>query len=119
MISSAVKTLFKALKGVVGWVWGMDRDEKIVADMRRRIEENRPISVSAEPESCPRCGYHKITSFVYGLPATGPDGKLKGDMQQRIDRDEIALGGCVISHDSPKWLCKNCRARFVLCTGDL
>ena len=52
-----------------------------------------------KPE-CPHCGSQDQVPIVYGLPT--------GDTFRRADRREVALGGCIISHDSPKWQCRAC-----------
>ncbi|MFA5890832.1 MAG: hypothetical protein WDA27_07765 [Actinomycetota bacterium] len=52
---------------------------------------------------CPTCGRNELIPIVYGLPL--------GDLFERSEAGEIALGGCTVSPDAPAQLCKNCAAR--------
>lgn len=45
------------------------------------------------------CGATML-AIVYGLPSP--------EFFESADREEIFLGGCVISSDSPKWRCPKC-----------
>jgi len=53
-----------------------------------------------KPERCPGCGSKKILDRVYGYPSP--------EMIIAENAGEIALGGCIISEDSPNWQCSDC-----------
>ncbi len=64
-----------------------------------------PIMVRRKPVKCPHCG-SKVLRIQYGLP--GPK------MMEAADRNEILLGGCCISEDSPDFGCPVCGQAFRL-----
>ena len=68
--------------------------DNIVRDVR--FDQNRG--------KCPNCGSRKVVPIVYGYPAE--------ETVQRQFRDEVELGGCVVTGDDPERACKDCRARF-------
>ena len=55
--------------------------------------------MSTRPK-CEVCG-SKMVPIVYGYP----DDKT----MQKAKEGKIALGGCVIRFNDPKWACTNCR----------
>jgi len=62
-------------------------------------------SLAAEPQ-CPKCGSTRVVQIQYGLPHFTPE------LKEAVRRGEVVLGGCVISADSPKWACRDCKNRF-------
>lgn len=54
----------------------------------RKMKQNNP--------SCKRCGAPTIP-IVYGYPSES--------MFREAERGMIALGGCIISHDNPRFQC--------------
>jgi len=54
-----------------------------------------------EVPHCPTCGSSNTREIVYGLP--GPDAT------DASRRDEIVLGGCVVTPESPEWRCNDCQ----------
>lgn len=59
---------------------------------------------SRKPRKCPSCGSGRIARIFYGLPDFSPE--LRAD----LDAGRIALGGCCISDDDPKWQCLECES---------
>ena len=59
-------------------------------------EKNQP--------GCPHCGDPKPLRIAYGYPTQR--------MFEALERGELALGGCVISSDSPTWRCRACRREW-------
>lgn len=62
---------------------------------------------------CEKCGSDKITEISYGLPGwltvdDERDPRIKELLNERL----IVLGGCIISADSPKYFCRNCKTKF-------
>jgi len=53
---------------------------------------------------CPQCGSKAVLTILYGLPA--------GEAVEEAKRGEIALGGCCISDDMPRWHCSHCAHRW-------
>ncbi|MCL2394530.1 MAG: hypothetical protein FWC87_07555 [Acidimicrobiaceae bacterium] len=47
--------------------------------------------------TCPECGAEAVR-IVYGMP--GPQ------LLEEMKAGRIALGGCVVSEENPKWACK-------------
>ena len=67
------------------------------------------LSLDFYPESqsinCPVC--HKsdqLIPIVYGRPGL--------HLQHKSEKGEVILGGCVVSANSPKFMCKRDEARF-------
>ena len=54
---------------------------------------------------CPFCESEETIPIVYGLP--GPE------LLAEAGRGEVALGGCVITFDSPDHKCTDCGAKFL------
>ena len=55
-----------------------------------------------DPLACHRC-QAAMVRVVYGFPG--------GDMFKAAERGEIALGGCVVGDDQPRWRCMSCDPR--------
>ena len=53
---------------------------------------------------CPSCGDREPQRIAYGYPSP--------DMWDSVQLGEIVLGGCMISSESPNWLCRNCGLRW-------
>ncbi len=51
---------------------------------------------------CNKCGSNNIALICYGLP------EFSDDLQKKIDKGEIVLGGCCISDNDPQWRCNIC-----------
>jgi hypothetical protein len=47
--------------------------------------------------TCPECGARAVP-IAYGEPT--------GDTLREAERGEVAIGGCLISEDSPHWQCE-------------
>ena len=50
---------------------------------------------------CPVCGASDARRIVYGLPAP-----------ELFDDPEVALGGCLVSDDAPRFRCRACGSDF-------
>jgi len=57
-----------------------------------------------KPRACSQCGGRNVLTISYGLPSP--------ETFASAERGEIALGGCVIEINAPRWECGNCKARF-------
>ena len=58
----------------------------------------------SKPKKCPRCKSNRVASILWGMPA------YSEDLQEKIDAGKVALGGCCLSEDDPKWRCADCHA---------
>tara|TARA_B100000676_G_scaffold277669_1_gene299497 strand:- start:273 stop:473 length:201 start_codon:yes stop_codon:yes gene_type:complete len=58
-----------------------------------------------QKKQCPECKSEKIMPIKYGY-IDNPEA-LK-----QIENGEFATGGCLISEDSPKWECGECKNQF-------
>ena len=55
---------------------------------------------------CSKCKSTNIVPIVYGLPSA--------ELQEKINRGEVASGGCLIYGGEPNWKCKDCTEEFHL-----
>jgi len=53
---------------------------------------------------CPKCESKEVIPIAYGYPS--------GEMLEKADRDEVALGGCCVIEGQPEWYCKTCDHEF-------
>ena len=60
------------------------------------------IRVKRKPRKCPQCGSSRIANILYGMPEFSPE------LDKSLKEGKIALGGCCISNDDPKWKCTEC-----------
>ena len=54
--------------------------------------------------ACPTCGSAAVVRIAYGLPGN--------ETIEAAERGEMMLGGCIVSSDSPEWLCTACHTYF-------
>ena len=52
------------------------------------------------------CKSTNIVRIVYGFPSP--------ELQEKINREEVISGGCLIYGDEPNWQCKDCKEEFYL-----
>lgn len=55
---------------------------------------------------CPECGSVDVAEILWGEPA------FTEEVRKSLDEGKLALGGCCISSDDPKYECNECRCRF-------
>ena len=55
---------------------------------------------------CPKCGTERVLPIAYGYPSP--------EMQDAIQRGELALGGCIVGRagGDPLWRCAACKHEF-------
>ncbi len=53
---------------------------------------------------CPECGSRRHVPIAYGYP--GPE------LFEKARTGCLILGGCVVTGHDPRFVCKNCGARF-------
>jgi len=51
--------------------------------------------------NCPECGKSWIAEISWGYL----DVEL---IEEKLERKEIVLGGCIVTDHDPKWECNNC-----------
>ena len=66
------------------------------------MSEERP-EVERGATVCPACG-GSLIPILYGLPS--PEGV------EAMERGEVALGGCLVTGDDPKFRCLSCQAAY-------
>ena len=49
---------------------------------------------------CPECGSEDVLPIIYGLPAP--------ETEERAQRGEVRLGGCIVEEGSPTLVCTLC-----------
>lgn len=69
-------------------------------------ESARRIEAKRKPETCPKCGAAEVVPIVYGTES--PSGKTIAD----IYAGRVAVGGCIVTDDDPKWRCFACEAEI-------
>ncbi len=55
---------------------------------------------------CPRCGSKNTATIIWGMPA------MTQELQDKLDKKEIVLGGCCIEIPTPSHHCNTCRKDF-------
>lgn len=75
---------------------------------------NNVLKFEAENEvKCEKCGFDKITEISYGLPGwCGIDMEIDPRIKKMLEEKRILLGGCILTPDSPKYFCRNCKTKF-------
>ena len=64
------------------------------------------MKTSKQNPPCPSCNSKNICPIFWGYPA---------DMEwylEALAKEEIALGGCIVSDNDPKWECNDCKHRW-------
>lgn len=64
---------------------------------------------------CPKCQSEDIITITYGRPSIGSlSSPSKKDLEylEKLEHDEIVLGGCVIRPENPAYYCRACKCRF-------
>lgn len=69
-------------------------------------EESERVYVSRKPLKCPSCGGKPIATILYGMPA------YSVELEEKLQSGAIALGGCCVTDDDPKWTCTHCGQNF-------
>lgn len=64
------------------------------------------IRYGAEMVRCPKCGSRKIAPILYGMPVSDEE------MEERINNQELYLGGCCVSDLDPQFHCFECGKDF-------
>jgi hypothetical protein len=54
--------------------------------------------------ACPECGSVNTRPILYGLP--------DAEAMEAAERGAIALGGCIVTGDDPRWVCLDCDHRW-------
>ena len=60
------------------------------------------IELETKPDKCPHCGSAPVAEILYGFP------NFNDELEQKLNANEIVLGGCCISGDDPEWQCPQC-----------
>jgi hypothetical protein len=58
-----------------------------------------------DPVECPRCRRIAGVVIVYGMPGA--------DLFEAAEKNQLALGGCVIFEDQPDYRCRQCGHEWV------
>lgn len=56
--------------------------------------------------TCPNCQSTNHAEILWGLPAD-----MK-EIEGQLNRQEIVLGGCLVTNHDPFWECNECFTRF-------
>lgn len=57
-------------------------------------------------KKCPKCGNHDTAKILYGLPC------FSEELQSDLENHRIALGGCCIKGNDPRYHCFSCDTDF-------
>ncbi len=60
------------------------------------------IECDKKPKKCPGCGHSPMASILYGMPM------MSEELQRKIDKGLVEIGGCCITMDDPVWRCSRC-----------
>ena len=55
-------------------------------------------------QRCPQCDSYEISEVIYGFV-----GNCDSITEAKIKDSRIILGGCCVSKDSPKYVCRTCK----------
>lgn len=55
---------------------------------------------------CPTCGSRKVAYIQYGFPA------ISDEFEEKLNKKEIVLGGCIITETNGRWYCRSCKSEF-------
>jgi len=55
--------------------------------------------------NCPECDKSWIAEILWGFP----DMKV---VEEKLEKKEIVLGGCIVTNHDPKWECNNCHHQW-------
>lgn len=55
---------------------------------------------------CPRCGSKNTAQILWGMPA------FSEDLEEKLKKKEIVLGGCCVSDNDPTYHCNTCKKDF-------
>jgi len=56
--------------------------------------------------TCSKCKSNHIAELLWGYP---PD---MDAIEEKLEKKEIVLGGCLVTDHDPKWECNNCHHRW-------
>ncbi|MDD3888945.1 MAG: hypothetical protein PHR65_03375 [Syntrophomonadaceae bacterium] len=62
---------------------------------------------------CPRCGSRNTATILRGMPAWSPE------LQEKMDKGEVVLGGCCITDCDPTHHCNKCKKDFCKPTDEM
>ena len=54
---------------------------------------------------CPECSSSSVAVILWGYPDMSA-------IQEKLDKKEIALGGCYVTDNDPKWECNDCNHQW-------
>lgn len=57
-----------------------------------------------KPRKCIFCGSKRIATYVYGYPSS--------EIMKDVEVGKIAIDGCCVGDDDPKWQCADCGHDF-------
>jgi len=57
-----------------------------------------------KPRKCPVCGKAPVASILWGMPG------MDAELEEKIAKGSVTLGGCCVGLPSPMWRCEACKA---------
>ena len=70
------------------------------------MEDEEVQALSELKPVCPECNSKNVAWIFWGYP-----GNIK-TIEEDLDKEEIILGGCLVSDHDPKWECNECHHRW-------
>ena len=64
----------------------------------------QPQTLPTRQRRCPECGSEQVVPIRYGFPTP--------ELAREAEQGRVALGGCCLGPQSPRWLCKACEHEF-------
>ena len=59
-----------------------------------------------ENMNCPNCNSSSIAEILYGYYPN------MDSIKDALDKNEVVLGGCIVTDHDPKWECNDCNHRW-------
>ena len=59
-----------------------------------------------ENMNCPKCNSSSIAEIFWGYPGN------MDSIKDALDKNEVVLGGCIVTDHDPEWECNSCHHRW-------
>jgi hypothetical protein len=66
------------------------------------LEQMERIESDRRPQKCYRCSNSVVGKILFGKPM------FSDELELKIQKGEIVIGGCCLGTDDPVWQCKEC-----------
>lgn len=101
------KMIDKAVEGAKAGLWEAVKRECALEDAQQQDRSSKPRQLlSGTLDRCPACRKLEGVPIVYGFPDEAAF--------EAADREEIVLGGCLVTGHEPNRFCKKCSHKWTV-----